>query len=111
MTTDHGLSQKHLETIKRVLAPWAEHIAQVDLFGSRATGSYRPNSDVDLVLHGDLPEKHIDRLWTLFHESNLPFSVDVKGYESITYLPLKMHVDRVRKLLFTQSDLKEVSRR
>ena len=107
MTTDHGLSEKHVATIRGILAPFADRITRVDLFGSRATGAHRPNSDVDLVLFGDVPRETVDRLWTLFHESSLPFSVDVQAYESIAYRPLKMHVDRVRKTLLTQADLKD----
>lgn len=110
MVLDHGLSTRQLETIRGILAPYARHITKVALFGSRATGNYRRNSDVDLVLYGDLEEGGIDRLWTLFSESNLPFSVDVKGYELINYRPLKEHIDQVGKLLFTQGDLREYLR-
>ena len=106
MDLDHGLSKRHLETIKRILAPYSSRITRVALFGSRATGNYRSNSDVDLVLYGDLEEEWVDRLWTLFSESSLPFSVDVKSYELIEYRPLKEHIDRVGKLLFTQGELK-----
>ena len=107
----HGLSDRQLAVLKQILALYAEEIASVDLFGSRATGDYRPNSDVDLVLRGGIKEKQIDRLWTLFHESNLPISVDVKSYELTTYPPLKAHMDKVCKTLFTQQDLKEVGRK
>ena len=107
MEFDHGLSTRHLETIKRILAPYSCQINRVALFGSRATGNYRGNSDIDLVLYGDLEEEWVDRLWTMFNESNLPFSVDVKGYELIKYGPLKSHIDQVGKLLFTQGELKE----
>lgn len=106
MNVDHGLSQRHVETVRRILATYADHITQVDLFGSRAMGNYRPNSDIDIVLHGDIPEQYIDRLSTLFDESNLPVSVDVKGYEYMSRSPLKRHVDRVRLCLFTQDELR-----
>ena len=108
---NHGLSDRQLTVLKQILALYAEEIASVDLFGSRATGNYRPNSDVDLVVRGTLKEKQIDRLWTLFHESNLPFSVDVKSYELTTYPPLKAHMDKACKTLFTQQDLEEVARK
>ena len=101
----HGLSDRQLERILAILATKAEHITGVDVFGSRATGRWRPASDLDLVLHGDLSEKDISRLWTLFHESNLPFSVDLKSYDLTTYPPLKRHIDRVRRPLFTASEL------
>ena len=98
----HGLSSRQLATIRRVLEPWADRITAVDVFGSRATGSWRPNSDLDLLLHGDLDQRAIDRLWTLFHESNLPFAVDVTSYDLTSHEPLREHMDRVRKPLFGQ---------
>ncbi len=97
---DHGLSPRHLATVRGILEPWADRITAVDLFGSRATGAYRPNSDLDLLLHGDLDDRAIDRLWTLFHESNLPFAVDVTSYDLTTHEPLREHMDRVRQPLF-----------
>ena len=105
--TDHGLCKEELESIRAVLANFADEITQVDLFGSRATGNYRANSDVDLVVHGDVNETTIDRLWTLFNESNLPFSVDVASYEGMTYRPLKEHVDAVGQCLFTAQEIRD----
>ena len=110
MKLDHGLSQRQVETVRDILSTYADHITRVDIFGSRAMGKHRPNSDIDLVLHGDIPEKYIDRLWTLFHESNLPVSVDVKGYNQIAHSALAEHVDKVRECLFTQDDLKAAFR-
>ena len=108
---NHGLSDRQLAVLRQILSAYAEEIASVELFGSRATGDFRPNSDVDLVVRGTLKEKQIDRLWTMFHESNLPISVDVKSYELTTYPPLKAHMDKVCKPLFTQQDLQSVARR
>ncbi len=99
-SADHGLSPRQLATVRRILEPWTDRITAVEVFGSRATGAYRPNSDLDLLLHGDLDQRTIDRLWTLFHESNLPFAVDVSSYDLISHQPLREHVDRVRRPLF-----------
>ena len=101
---DHGLSSRQLATVRRILQPWAHRITAVDVFGSRATGAWRPNSDLDLLLHGDLDDREIDRLWTLFHESNLPFAVDVTSYDLTTHEPLREHMDRVRRSLFESRD-------
>jgi uncharacterized protein len=100
-----GLSSAQRQTIRTILAQNADDIARVDVFGSRARGTQRPNSDLDLVLHGSVDEAVIDRLWTLFQESNLPFSVDVKSYEQTQYAPLKAHMDAVCKTLFTRDEL------
>lgn len=104
---NHGLSAQQIETLRRILAPYAGRIERVDLFGSRARGCQRFNSDLDLVVHGTLSEADIDRLRTLFQESNLPFSVDIKSYTHTRYAPLKEHMDAIGKTLFTHEELIE----
>ncbi|MDX2084950.1 MAG: nucleotidyltransferase domain-containing protein [Candidatus Melainabacteria bacterium] len=106
----HGLTEAQLGTICQILAPYAETITRVDLFGSRARGTYQAHSDVDLVLHGVEDEALIDRLWTLFAESNLPLKVDVKSYEQTQYPPLKRHMDSVCQTLWKQQDLRRVAK-
>jgi len=105
----HGLSAEQLGILKTVLAPYADQITRVDLFGSRALGVYQSYSDIDLVLHGPVDEKTVDRLWTLFWESNLSLKVDVKAYELVQYLPLKAHMDEASQVLFTQAELLDAS--
>lgn len=100
-----GLNARQLETLRRILTSYADSIDRVDMFGSRTKGTQRINSDLDLVVHGTLGESEIDRLWTLFQESNLPFSVDVKSYEQTRYAPLRAHMDEVCKTLFTRDEL------
>lgn len=57
-------------------------IDSVRVFGSRAMGNYSDYSDLDLVIDGSIELDQVDRLVTLFDESNLGLSVDVKGYLS-----------------------------
>lgn len=102
---DHGLSEQQLEIIQRILAQFADKIDRVDLFGSRAQGTHRPNSDIDLVVWGNIDEKTADRLWTLFNESSLALKVDVLVYAQITKAALKEHIDLVSLPLFTKADL------
>ncbi len=40
--SNHGLSAKQLNTLRSILLPFSEKIDRVGLFGSRATGLYRP---------------------------------------------------------------------
>ena len=99
---DHGLSDSQLQTIKNILRECPTPVASVSLFGSRATGAYKSNSDIDLVLYGYIDSASIARLWTLFHESNLPYNVDVNAYR-LARDP--EHIDSLAKVLFTQADL------
>jgi len=102
----HGLSTKHLNILHRALLPFAEQIELVGLFGSRATGVYRSNSDIDLVIYGLINEKTVDRIFTLLNDCNLPVKVDVQAYNLIANASLKSHIDSKMLLLFTQEQLK-----
>ncbi|MBY0405847.1 MAG: nucleotidyltransferase domain-containing protein [Cyanobacteria bacterium] len=103
--TNHGLTSQQVGLIQSILSPYAHSIEKVCLFGSRAKGTYRPNSDIDLVIYGRLEEKTLDHLGTLFQESSLPISVDIQQYHQIPYDPLKAHIDRVSTLFLTHEEL------
>ena len=104
--TSHGLTVEQVQIIKKIIYSYQDKIIKIDLFGSRAMGSYKENSDIDLVIHGTLNVEEIDHLFTLFRESNLAVFVDIKEYDSIDYLPLKKHIDEVAVTLFDREDLK-----
>lgn len=105
--SEHGLTVQQIGLIASILKPYASKIKIVGLFGSRAQGSYRPHSDIDMVIEGDLSEAEIDRIYTLFDESLLPFKVDVNAFNLIDYPPLKDHINKVFFPLLTQDDLKQ----
>ncbi len=107
---NHGLSERQLAVIREILSLYADEIVSVDLYGSRAAGTHRPDSDVDLVLHGTVEKHHVDRLRTLFIESSLPFSVDLTTRDDVAWPPLKRHVTAVARPLFTREDLKAATR-
>lgn len=102
---DHGLNAAQLQLIKAILTRSSGAIDRVALFGSRASGKYRRNSDIDLVIYGDLNAAVADRLWTLFADSVLPYKVDVNIYQHITHQPLVQHIDARAKTLFTKQQL------
>ena len=99
-TFNHGLDAGQLAQIKGVLKASPARIERVCLFGSRAQGTHKPYSDVDLVLMGPLTQADVNALHALFLESALPFKVDVLAYALITHAPLKAHVDAVALPLF-----------
>lgn len=103
----HGLNKMQISALLDVLAPFAERIERVGLFGSRARGTPRANSDIDLVLYGaDVDESLVDRLWTLFQESSSPLKVDVAAYALLNDPLFSMRIDHTEKILFTQDDLR-----
>ncbi len=101
----HQLNRHQLETLRAILEPFAPRITEAALFGSRATGAAKTYSDIDLVLYGPLTEADVDRLRTLFTESSLSIGVDVVAYGLLGELPLKAHIDAVKRPLFSQRGL------
>ena len=104
MSDPFGLTADHRDLLRDILATSGDRIDRVAVFGSRATGRYRPNSDLDLVLYGSADAAVCDRLWTLFQESPLPFSVDVVSYAAIDSPPLRAHIDAVARPLFVRTE-------
>lgn len=102
----HGLSPAQVETIRAVLRPFAGRIELAGLFGSRATGSWKPASDVDLVLYGPVAEAEVDRIRTLLMDEGLPVPVDVVAYRAIEGTALQRHIDAVMQPLLTSDELR-----
>jgi predicted nucleotidyltransferase len=102
---NHGLTPAQLNRIKEILVLFAERIDRVILFGSRASGTYRPSSDIDLALYGPIEEKDIDRLYTLFMECDLPVRVDVVKRQAINSVDLTRRVNQAGLTLFKKENL------
>jgi predicted nucleotidyltransferase len=96
-----GLSGRALETVTRLLAKYPG-IRSAVLYGSRAKGSYKNGSDIDLSLHTDDAFSHADllRLMGDFDDSDLPYMVDILDYRKLENEGLKEHIRRVGKVLY-----------
>jgi predicted nucleotidyltransferase len=97
----YGLSARSLETVKKLLSKYPG-IRSAVLYGSRARGSYKNGSDIDLSLHTDDTFTHADllRLTGDFDDSDLPYMVDVSDYRKLQNENLREHIRRVGKVLY-----------
>jgi predicted nucleotidyltransferase len=100
------LSPAQVERIRAVLRPFADRIELAGLFGSRATGRWKPASDIDLVLYGPVAEAEVDRIRTLLMEEGLPVPVDIVAYRAIEGTALQRHIDGVMQPLLTSDELR-----
>lgn len=90
-----GISDTQLGLIRAVCAG-QKAVERVILFGSRAKGTYKPGSDIDLAVAGPrLTRRDILALSSAFDDSMLPYTVDVVHYDTITNGSLRDHIDRV----------------
>jgi predicted nucleotidyltransferase len=94
-----GIENSSSSRIVQVFAPLPRK-AELILFGSRAKGTYREGSDIDICLKGS-GLKIEDRFPYLekYEDLNLPWKLDVILYEMIQEPALKEHIDRVGILL------------
>lgn len=74
------------------------------IFGSRAMGNYKPGSDVDIALKGNLnPDSVISIAAELNEQLPLPYRFDVIEYSSISQKPLIEHVDQHGKVFYRKT--------
>jgi predicted nucleotidyltransferase len=89
-----GLSEKHTTLLVDTLKNCGVRRAVV--FGSRAKGNWRDNSDIDIAVFGG----YVPELPALLDELPMPYKFDVADYEGIKHKPLREHIDRVGVELF-----------
>lgn len=90
-----GLEQ-HI--IDKLITVFEQH-SKVDkalVFGSRAKGNYRPDSDMDIAIKGqDLNTDDIIAMSVAFEGKGITHKIDLINYHSIKEPDLKDHIDRV----------------
>ena len=82
-----GLEQRHLDFIKEVLQKnISDNNAKFYIFGSRAKGTYKDYSDIDIAVKladQKLSADILGKLLLEFSDSTLPYEVDVIDLNSI----------------------------
>ncbi len=92
--TDFGLNKKDLESINAVFLTNSK-VESVKIFGSRAKGNYRKNSDIDLVLMGKISQLDGEKIASDLDDLALPYLFDVKIFSEINSVELLDHINRV----------------
>lgn len=86
-------------------------ICKVMIFGSRAKGTHRPHSDVDLAVWGKVEELQLEEMAAELDELPLPYRFDVLAFDSITSAPLREHIQRVGLTIYlAERDSLSISR-
>ena len=100
MTARHGLSAKTLAQIAGVLAHFPE-VERVVLFGSRAMGTPRHGSDIDLALAGERVDWHtIDRIDSALDDLPTPYGFSLVILNDRLDAEVAAHIQRVGVSLF-----------
>ena len=86
-----GLNSRHREVILQVLTHHPR-VERIILFGSRATGSFTPTSDIDLALEGNLTLNDQADLADKLDALVIPYTIDLVRVATITTPALVEHI-------------------
>jgi len=89
-----GLKDKYRRTLIDILAA-NPHVECVVLFGSRAMGTHRPESDIDLALYGnELTLDDLAKLKARIEETSIPQQVDLVLVKDVDNRALLAHIEK-----------------
>lgn len=90
----YGLTDNELRQLRDVFAQYS-HIGQAILYGSRAKGTYKPFSDVDITLVGhELTREDLNSILLAIDDLLLPYQVDLSILHKLKNEALIDHIRR-----------------
>ena len=100
-----GLLDTEIENIHKIFSQNQE-IEKVIIFGSRAKGNYRNNSDIDLVIFGNINLRILNQINIELDNLLLPYTFDLLIYKNIENEEVKEHINELLYKLFFERIVK-----
>jgi predicted nucleotidyltransferase len=99
---NHGLSDETVERIRGVLAGHPR-VEKALLYGSRAKGTHRPGSDIDLTLQGGaLEHRDLAEIAAELDDLMMPYRIDLSLFADLSHPDLLDHIRRVGIVLYAR---------
>lgn len=99
----HGLTTTTVERLQSVLSHYPE-VEKAVLYGSRAKGTYRRGSDIDLTLGGaELNHTLLTRIDNDLDDLLLPYQIDLSLMSDLSHPALLDHIRRVGVVLYEKN--------
>lgn len=100
-----GLNQTDLDLIRAVFSRYPQ-VEKAILYGSRAMGTHKTGSDIDLTLCGT-DDLSLDILYRIMEDLDnllLPYTFDLSIFNHIKDEDVIAHIGRVGRIFYTQTD-------
>jgi len=97
-----GLQSGEEARIHAVLRDHPE-VTQAILYGSRALGTNRPGSDIDLTLRGPVKWPDLQRIETEIDSLDLPYKLDLSIESQIENPELRRHIENQGQLFYDRA--------
>ncbi len=94
-----GLSIEEIERIRQILARYPS-VEQAILYGSRAKGTARLYSDIDIAVRGNVTHSDWAGILNDLDDLLLAYKIDLSLYKNIRSKELREHIDRVGIVIF-----------
>ena len=100
----YGLKEETIDKINEVFSKYSE-IKKVIIYGSRAKGSYKNGSDIDLTLIGEnIKLEQLNKIDNELDNLMLPYSFDLSAYKELINKEFIEHIDRVGLVFFNREE-------
>ena len=95
-----GLSKTAIKKIRTVFARFSG-IEKAVLYGSRAKGTFKTGSDIDLTLFGEtLKPSQLGEIAEALDDLLLPYTIDLSLYAELNHAKLREHIDRAGVIFY-----------
>lgn len=98
----YGMTDKEIAALRSVLARHP-NVEQAILYGSRAKGTQKAYSDIDMTLKGNINHSELSRIYVEIDDLLLPYQLDLSAYSRLTDNAFKEHIQRVGVPLYTHN--------
>jgi predicted nucleotidyltransferase len=100
----YGLTETTVEKICAVFACFPE-IEKVILYGSRAKGTFKTGSDIDLTLCGEsLTSDLRSTIASELDDLLLPYVIDLSIFDELDHAKLREHIKRVGVVFYERAN-------
>ena len=100
--TRFGLSEHVIDGIVAVVARYGQ-VEKAGVYGSRAQGEYRFNSDVDIAIYApNMAEEDFFKLRFELRELPLVFSLDICHVDTLSNISLKQKIQQEAVIIYQQ---------
>lgn len=100
---DFGLPPPVIARIREVFARFPG-VDKAVLYGSRAMGTHKTGSDIDLTLYGE--KLTLEQLAVIVSELDdllLPYTIDLSIFVMLNNVDLREHIDRAGKVFYERT--------
>ena len=103
---EFGLKDHVLRKLKKVFNSFPG-IEEAVIYGSRALGTYRGGSDIDITLKVNVGFNELIQVEKKLDDLMLPYTIDLSVYQKLSNPELVEHIDRVGKQFYLKETVEK----